>query len=85
MVGAFQDWMQPAWDARALASLAQQIRRLANKRTCSWLKDDIVVMARKLDTISEELQFMVWLDGDVLGLDVGVDMRMLYEDLAMKV
>ena len=44
-----------------------------------------VVMARKLDTVSEELQFMVWLDGDVLGLDVGVDMRMLYEDLAMKV
>ena len=41
-------------------------------------------MAKKLDTVSEELQFMVWLDGDVLGLDVGVDMKMLYEDLVMK-
>ena len=68
-----------------MIALTQQIRRLANKRTFSWLKDDSVVMARKLDTVSEELQFMVWLDGDVLGLDVGVDMRMLYEDLAMKV
>ena len=43
-----------------------------------------VVMARKLDTVSEELQFMVWLDGDVLGLDVWVDMKMLHEDLVMK-
>ena len=42
------------------------------------------MMARKLDTVSEELQFMVWLDGDVLGLDVWVDMKMLYEDLVMK-
>ena len=41
-------------------------------------------MARKLDTVSEELQFMLWLDGDVRGLDVWDDMRMLYEDLAMK-
>ena len=64
--------------------MTQQIRRLANKRTFSWLKDDSVVMARKLDTVSEELQFMVWLDGDVLGLDVWVDMKMLYEDLVMK-
>ena len=43
-----------------------------------------VVMARKLDTVSEELQFMLWLDGDVLGFDVWDDMRLLYEDLAMK-
>ena len=43
-----------------------------------------VVMARKLDAVSEELQFMLWLDGDVLGLDVWDNMRMLYEDLAMK-
>ena len=66
---------------RLVIALTQQIKRLENKRKCSWLEDDGKEVGHRQCGICNSWYgwvAMFW------ALDVWDDMRMLYEDLAMK-